>query len=94
MKEMITRQNKTADGLRHRLFDTLDALIEGKIKPSTVENICMVSDQILNSAKLELEIELARESTIRETREFERLASERAMLKLEDTIQNLEVLDV
>ena len=48
--------NKTADGLRDRLFDALDALIEKKIDKSEVEGICYLSEQILKTAEIELDI--------------------------------------
>ena len=38
--------NKTAEGLRDRLFDTLDALIDKKIGKNEVESICYVNHQI------------------------------------------------
>ena len=46
---------KTADGLRDRLFDTLDALIEKKIGKDEVEAVCYVSEQIIKTAHIELE---------------------------------------
>ena len=69
---MIVRQNKTADGLRSRLFDALDGLIEGKVSTEEVSNICFISEQILNSAQLEFDIEIEREKNIRANREFNR----------------------
>ncbi len=72
MNSMIIRQNKTADGLRSRLFDALDGLIEGKVSTEEVSNICFISEQILNSAQLEFDIEIEREKNIRANREFDR----------------------
>ena len=72
MTSMIQRQNKTADGLRNRLFDTLDSLIDGKIDSEKVSGVCFISEQILKSAQLEFDIEIEREKTIKEKREFER----------------------
>ena len=48
--------NKTADGLRDRLFDTLDALIDKKIGKNEVESVCYLSEQILKTAEIELNI--------------------------------------
>ena len=72
MNNMINRQNKTADGLRSRLFDTLEALIDGTCTWEKVSNVCFISEQILNSAKLEFEIEIEREKVAKEKREFEK----------------------
>lgn len=47
--------NRTADGLRDRLFDTLDALIEKKIGKNEVESVCYISEQIIKTAQIELE---------------------------------------
>lgn len=91
MKEMVNRQNKTADGLRDRLFDTLDNLIEDKIDVKVVESICVVSEQILKSARLEFEIELEIERVTKEKREFDR--EEKRLLK-EATAKLLDVIDV
>ena len=92
MNSMIIRQNKTADGLRSRLFDTLDALIDGKISSEKVSNVCFISEQILNSAKLELEIEMSKEKIIKDTREFERtdrIAKEEAVFALSEKINDI-----
>lgn len=48
--------SKTAEGLRDRLFDALDGLIEKRIKPNEVESICYISEQIIKTAQIELEI--------------------------------------
>ena len=47
---------KTADGLRSRLFDALDGLIEKKISSQEVEGICYLSEQIIKTANIELEL--------------------------------------
>lgn len=46
---------KTSEGLRDRLFDTLDALIEKKIGKEEVEAVCYISEQIIKTANIELE---------------------------------------
>lgn len=47
---------KTADGLRSRLFDALDGLIDKKISSSEVESICYLSEQIIKTANVELDL--------------------------------------
>ena len=47
---------KTADGLRSRLFDALDSLIEKKMSPQEVESICYLSEQIIKTANVELDL--------------------------------------
>ena len=78
MTLMIERQNKTADGLRSRLFDTLDSLIDGKIDSEKVSGVCFISEQILKSAQLEFDIEIERERTKKEKREFDRETAQNA----------------
>ena len=46
---------KTSEGLRDRLFDTLDSLIEKKIGKEEVEAVCYISEQIIKTAHIELE---------------------------------------
>ncbi len=53
--EIVTRQEKTLDGLRSRLYDTLDEVIKGTVKSDQVECICAISEQIVKSAKLEVD---------------------------------------
>ena len=48
--------SKTADGLRSRLFDALDKVIDKTISPKEVEAVCFVSEQIIKTARVELEI--------------------------------------
>ena len=62
MSDLIKRTEKTADGLRSKLFDVLDALIEDKISIEQVEAVCAVSDQIIKSARVELEIQIEQEA--------------------------------
>ena len=47
---------KTADGLRSRLLDALDSLIEKKMSPQEVESICYLSEQIIKTANVELDL--------------------------------------
>jgi len=96
MNSMINRQNKTADGLRERLFDTLDALIKNEVSGAKVDSVCMLSDQILKSAKLELEIELEKERIVKDKREFDRedarIARE-SFLQLSENISEIIVVE-
>ena len=51
------RQAQSSAGLRDRLFATLDAVIAGEIDKEQVEAVCFVSQEILKSAKVDLEFE-------------------------------------
>ena len=49
------RQSTSNQGLRDRLFKTLDAVIAGKVGKDEVEAVCFISGEILKSAKVDLE---------------------------------------
>lgn len=49
------RTDKTAEGLRDRLFDALDRVINKEISQKEVESVCFVSEQIIKTARVELE---------------------------------------
>ncbi len=51
------RQAQSSAGLRDRLFATLDAVIAGEVKKEQVEAVCFISQEILKSAKVDLEFE-------------------------------------
>ena len=51
------RQAQSSAGLRDRLFATLDAVIAGEVGKDEVEAVCFVSQEILKSAKVDLEFE-------------------------------------
>ena len=51
------RQAQSSAGLRDRLFATLDAVIAGDIQKEQVEAVCFISQEILKSAKVDLEFE-------------------------------------
>ena len=51
------RQAQSSAGLRERLFATLDAVIAGEVGKDEVEAVCYVSQEILKSAKVDLEFE-------------------------------------
>lgn len=53
--ELISGYAKTADGLRARLFDALDGIINKTMDAKDVESVCYCSEQILKIAKFELE---------------------------------------
>jgi len=60
MSEITTphqRQAQSSEGLRTRLFATLDAVIEGKVEKEQVEAVCHLSQEILKSARVDLEFE-------------------------------------
>lgn len=52
----MSKDNATAEGLRSRLFDALDRVINKEITNKEVESICYVSEQIIKTARVELEI--------------------------------------
>lgn len=82
-------KEKTAEGLRDRLFNALDAVIEKKISKEDVESICYVSDQILKTARHELDvfIEFERvEKQKREDKRIEKKEEKESVLMLKSTI--------
>lgn len=88
--------NKTAEGLRDRLFDTLDALIDKKIGKNEVESICYVSEQILKTAHIELEIAREAQRAIESNRQHElqtKRENREATLLLSKTIEKIKDID-
>ena len=88
--------SKTAEGLRDRLFDTLDALIEKRITAKEVEGICYVSEQIIKTANTELELirEQNRFNEYKMQHEITMKREERDAIKmLSKTIDSMEVID-
>lgn len=59
------RQAQSSAGLRERLFETLDAVIRGDIDKEQVEAVCFVSQEILKSAKVDLEFEAMAQDKIK-----------------------------
>ena len=51
----MSKNNETAEGLRGILFDTLKKVINKEITPKEVESVCYVSEQIIKTARVELE---------------------------------------
>jgi hypothetical protein len=90
--------NKTAEGLRDRLFDTLDALIDKKIGKSEVESVCYISEQILKTAQIEIEIARESQKAIESERQYQlqlKREAKDAQLMLSRTIESLnEIKDV
>lgn len=83
--DIVIRQEKTLDGLRSRLYDTLDEVIKGNVKGDQVECICAVSEQIINSAKLEVDTLLR----LDENKRIERREAKEAANKLRGVIDGL-----
>lgn len=88
---------KTSEGLRDRLFDTLDALIEKRIGKSEVEAVCYVSEQIIKTAQIELEVarEINRNEELKRHHELAMKREEKESIKMLGTTINrtIEVLD-
>ena len=53
---MATNNNATAEGLREILFDALNRVINKEITPKEVESVCFISEQMIKTARVELEI--------------------------------------
>lgn len=63
--------SKTAEGLRSRLFDVLDGLLDKSITTKEVEAFCYASEQIMNVARHELDMAKERNSAIDKERQFQ-----------------------
>ncbi len=85
--ELVTRQEKTLDGLRSRLYDTLDEVIKGKVKSDQVECICAISEQIVKSAKLEVDTLLR----LDENKRIERKEAREQASKLKGVIDAIQL---
>jgi len=79
------RQDLTSKGLRDRLFGVLDGIIDGKVTPEQVESVCYVSEQMIKSARLDLEVEQERIKMLRENEE----RMQNATTLLAETIENI-----
>lgn len=82
--------NKTPDGLRDRLFSTLDALIRKEISPKEVESVCYISEQIIKTGQLELDFIKTQEEITRSEREYNlelRREEQKAVAMLTETIE-------
>jgi len=70
------RQAQSSAGLRDRLFATLDAVIAGDIDKEQVEAVCFVSQEILKSAKVDLEFEAMGQEKLKLQHKIERERNE------------------
>ena len=70
------RQAQSSAGLRDRLFATLDAVIAGDIDKEQVEAVCFVSQEILKSAKVDLEFEAMGQERLKLQHKIERERNE------------------
>ncbi len=53
---MAKNNNATAEGLREILFDALNRVISKEITSKEVESVCFISEQMIKTARVELEI--------------------------------------
>ena len=83
--ELMVRQEKTLDGLRSRLYDMLDGVIAGKVKSDQVECACAISEQIVKSAKLEVDTLLR----LGEEKRTERISVNQNIGKLNNVIDSI-----
>ena len=77
--------NKTAEGLRDRLFGALDGIIDGTVDIKKVEAICYTSEQILKSAQIEIDI-------MRERTRGEELANQHAIQMKREERESIKML--
>ena len=85
--EIVSRQEKTLDGLRSRLYDTLDEVIKGKVKTEQVDCIGAISEQIVRSAKLEVDTILR----LDENKRIERRETRESTAKLKGVIDAITI---
>ena len=52
----MANNNATAEGLRGILFDALNRVINKEISSKEVESVCFISEQMIKTARVELEI--------------------------------------
>lgn len=72
MKNKQHAKASTSEGLRDRLFHTLDQVIDGKIKKEQVEAVCYISSEILKSARVDLDFEEASQRRLKIELELQR----------------------
>lgn len=80
--------SSTSVGLRDRLFATLDGVMNGTVKKDQVEAVCFISQEILKSARVDLEFEEAAQRKLRLQIELEREKGD-SMKMLANTINNV-----
>ena len=88
--------NRTADGLRERLFEALDLFIDKKITSQEIEGICYLSEQIIKTTNVELEFQKEFNEEKRNERDYslkikekEITASELLQLTLKQVEENV-----
>ncbi len=74
------RQAQSSAGLRDRLFATLDAVIAGTVQKEEVEAVCFISQEILKSAKVDLEFEEMAQKKLRLQFDIEKERNEGIMM--------------
>ena len=92
----MTKNNSTAEGLRDILFNALNMVISKEISSKEVESICYVSEQIIKTAKVELETyqETAKEAeNIRQHQLRMMREQQDSMRALENVIEVVEEMD-
>ena len=80
------RQAQSSAGLRDRLFTTLDAVIAGDIDKEQVEAVCYVSQEILKSARVDLEFEAMAQEKLKLQHRLEKEKNE-SLLMLSNIIE-------
>lgn len=91
MNAIAVKEN-TAEGLRNRLFNALDGLIDGTLELKTVEGICYVSEQIIKTAQTEINLihaEMERKKHDIQMRKEEALLAKEAITKLAEVIETI-----
>ena len=83
------RQAQSSAGLRDRLFTTLDAVIAGDIDKEQVEAVCYVSQEILKSARVDLEFEAMAQEKLKLQHRLEKEKNE-SLLMLSNIIEEVE----
>jgi len=86
---------KTTDGLRDRLFDTLDAFLDKKLDVKHIEAICYTSEQIIKTGQIELEFRREERLARKEEREYQlqlKEVEQNAITVLGKTIESAKLL--
>ncbi len=61
---------KTSEGLRERLFESLDKFIKKEISSKEIEGICYLSEQIIKTANIELDFQREMNDSARLERDY------------------------
>jgi len=92
---MSKNNNATAEGLREILFDALNRVINKEITSKEVESVCFISEQMIKTARVELEIYQEGNRESENTRQHQlRMERERgdSIKMLSESIDTLEVV--